>query len=49
MSEGKNPFSFDWNESGGTCLTRTVSKALTMHGCDKSGVGSHFSTFLEER
>uniref|UniRef100_A0A8W8MPP0 Uncharacterized protein n=1 Tax=Magallana gigas TaxID=29159 RepID=A0A8W8MPP0_MAGGI len=41
--------SFDWKESGASRLTRTVSKALTMHGCEKSGVGSHFSTHLQDK
>ena len=49
VSEGKNPFAFDWKESGGARLTRSVSKALTMGGCEKSGVGGHFSTFLKDR
>ncbi|MES9880650.1 MAG: hypothetical protein ABW185_07190 [Sedimenticola sp.] len=47
VTAGKNPYSFDWNESSATRLTRTASKGLTMHGCDKSGVGSHFSTYLQ--
>lgn len=49
VCSGKNPYSFDWKESGASRLTRTVSKALTMHGCEKSGVGSHFSTHLKEK
>ncbi|XP_048751175.2 uncharacterized protein LOC125662866 [Ostrea edulis] len=46
---GRNPYSFEWKESGASRLTRTVSKALTMHGCEKSGVGSHFSTYLKDK
>lgn len=49
ISQGNNPYSFDWKESGGSRLTRTVSKALTMKGCEKSEVGSHFMTFLKEK
>lgn len=47
ISSGRNPYAFDWKESGATRLTRTSSKALTMQGCDKSGIGSHFSTYLQ--
>ncbi|CAC5376816.1 unnamed protein product [Mytilus coruscus] len=36
-------------ESGASRLTRTASKALTLHGCEKSGVGQHFRTHFKER
>ncbi|MES9884866.1 MAG: hypothetical protein ABW185_28810 [Sedimenticola sp.] len=49
IAEGRNPFSFNWTESGASRLVRTVSKALTSHGCEKSGVGSHFLTYLQEK
>ncbi|CAC5414940.1 unnamed protein product [Mytilus coruscus] len=42
VCNGKNPFS-------SSRLTRTASKALTLHGCEKSGVGQHFRTHLIER
>ncbi|CAL4110248.1 unnamed protein product, partial [Meganyctiphanes norvegica] len=49
ICSGNNPYSFDRKESGASRLTRTVSKALTMHGCEKSGVGFHFLTQLQEK
>ncbi|VDI71580.1 E1A/CREB-binding protein [Mytilus galloprovincialis] len=49
VCNGKNPFAFEWKESGASRLTRTASKALTLHGCEKSGVGQHFRTHLKER
>ena len=48
ISTGRNPYSFSWNESGAVRLVRTVSKALTSHGCEKSGVGGHFLTYCYE-
>ena len=49
VCSGKNPYAFDWKESGASRLTRTSSKAFTDHGCEKSGVGGHFSTFLKDK
>ena len=40
---------FNWNESGADRLIRTISKALTSHGCEKYGVGGHFQTYLKEK
>ena len=45
VSEGKSPFVFDWKESGGARLTRSVSKALTMGVCEKNGVWVIFYLF----
>ena len=42
ISDGRNPYAFQWNECGAARLIRTTSKALTSHGCEKSGVGGHF-------
>lgn len=47
VTDGKNPHSF-YSESGAVRLARTASKAFTTHGCEKSGVASHFNTFLKE-
>ncbi|KAK3084521.1 hypothetical protein FSP39_014699 [Pinctada imbricata] len=46
---GRNPFAFNLSESGATRLTRTTCKGLSLGGCEKSGVGGHFSTFLQEK
>ncbi|WAR08394.1 hypothetical protein MAR_018352 [Mya arenaria] len=34
-----------WSESGEARLVRTISKALTMHGCEKSVTGKHFQAY----
>ncbi|VDI35042.1 Hypothetical predicted protein [Mytilus galloprovincialis] len=47
VCNGKNPFAFEWKESGASRFVS--SKALTLHGCEKSGVGQHFRTHLKER
>jgi hypothetical protein len=47
ISDSRNPFSFASTESGIARLVITASKAFTAHGCDKSGVGGHFSTYLK--
>ena len=45
VCNGKNPFAFEWKESGASRLTRTI----TLYGCYKSGVEQHFLVHLEER
>lgn len=49
ISEGHNPFAFSTAESGSSRLVRTASKALTAYGCEKSGVGGHFLTYLQDK
>ncbi|WAR29909.1 hypothetical protein MAR_003477 [Mya arenaria] len=44
---GSNPFSLGLSESGGARLVRTVSKALTMHGCEKFGIGQLFQAYFK--
>ena len=50
MMDGYNPvFAFNTKESGGVRLVRTACKAFHERGCDKSGVGGHFLSFLSGR
>ena len=47
MLEGYNPvYAFNTKESGGVRCVRTACKAFHERGCDKSGVGGHFESFL---
>ena len=49
ISDGRNPYAFQWNECDAARLIRTASKALISHRCEKSGVGGHFQTYLKEK
>jgi hypothetical protein len=49
IAEGRNPYAFHSAESGTFLFVRTVSKAFTSHGCEKSGVGCHFLTYLQDK
>jgi E1A/CREB-binding protein len=48
IAECRIPYTFHSAESGTSRLVRTVSKAFTSHGCEKSGVGGHFLTYLQD-
>ena len=48
VADGRNQFAMG-NESGAARLIRTSCKALTEHGCDMSGMASHWLTYLEEQ
>ncbi|XP_072049567.1 LOW QUALITY PROTEIN: uncharacterized protein [Amphiura filiformis] len=47
VAAGKNQFAFG-TESGAARLVRTAAKALTTRGCDMSGMGANWLTYLEE-
>jgi len=46
---GRNPYSFNTNESGGCRLVCTAAKALTAHGSEKAGVASYWQSYLEDQ
>ena len=49
IAEGRNQYASNSAEGGTSRLVRTVSKAFTSHGCEKSGVGGHFLTYLQDK
>lgn len=49
ITEGRNAYSYNLNESRCLRPIKTASKALTSHGCENSGVASHFNTYLKNK
>ncbi|VDI51116.1 Hypothetical predicted protein [Mytilus galloprovincialis] len=49
VTDSRNPFSFESDESGTFRLARTAAKALTKRGSDKSGIGAFWEVFLKGR
>jgi len=47
VTDSRNPFSFESEESGTFRLARTAAKALAKRGSDKAGIGAFWEVFLK--